>query len=131
MSHFKLQPLTLALLALSSTSVLANTVNSEVRETQQLSTIVVSASGFEQNIKNAPASISVVTAEDLKKKGITSIADALSEVPGVDVRNGQGKTGGLNIQMRGLNQSYTLILIAPAGTPPDPFAPWRFLRPVS
>ncbi len=38
---------------------------------------------------------SVVTAEDLKKKGITNIADALTEVPGVDVRNGQGKTGRL------------------------------------
>ncbi|WP_222851868.1 TonB-dependent receptor plug domain-containing protein, partial [Citrobacter portucalensis] len=52
-----------------------------------------------------------VTADDIKKKGITNIADALSEVPGVDIRNGQGKTGGLNIQMRGLNQAYTLILI--------------------
>ena len=27
------------------------------------------------------------------------------------MRNGQGKTGGLNIQIRGLNQAYTLILI--------------------
>ncbi|UVB01952.1 TonB-dependent receptor [Acinetobacter lwoffii] len=113
MHSFSLRPLTLAILGVTATSTFAETVNETATPTttHQMSTIVVSAAGFEQDIKNAPASISVVTAEELKKKGITSIADALSEVPGVDVRNGQGKTGGLNIQMRGLNQSYTLILI--------------------
>lgn len=113
MHSFSLRPLTLAILGVTATSAFAETVNETATPTttHQMSTIVVSAAGFEQDIKNAPASISVVTAEELKKKGITSIADALSEVPGVDVRNGQGKTGGLNIQMRGLNQSYTLILI--------------------
>ena len=110
MSNFKLHPLSLALIGAIAAPTFASDT-AEKSEPHQLSTIVVSAAGFEQDIKNAPASISVVTAEDLKKKGITSIADALSEVPGVDVRNGQGKTGGLNIQMRGLNQSYTLVLI--------------------
>lgn len=111
MSHFKIKPLAIALFTITTTPAIANTTNSESQNVNQLSTIVISAAGFEQDIKNAPASISVVTAEELKTKGITSIADALKEVPGVDVRNGQGKTGGLNIQMRGLNQSYTLILI--------------------
>lgn len=110
MSKFNLHPLSLALLGAITAPVFAETTT-EDSSTHQLSTIVVSAAGFEQDIKNAPASISVITADDLKKKGITSIADALTEVPGVDVRNGQGKTGGLNIQIRGLNQAYTLILI--------------------
>ena len=47
MSHFKLQPLTLALLAVTSTSVIANTTESEVKNAQQLSTIVVSAEEFQ------------------------------------------------------------------------------------
>ena len=109
MSKFKLQPLTVALFALSSGVTFANSTNEN--NAHQLSTIVVSAAGFEQDLKNAPASISVITSDDLQKKGITSIADALTDIPGIDVRNGQGKTGGLNIQMRGLNQEYTLILI--------------------
>ena len=111
MSHFKLQPLTLALLAVTSTSVVANTTDSEVKNAQQLSTIVVSAAGFEQDIKNAPASISVVTTEDIEKKNATSIADLLADVPGIDVRNGVGKTGGLNVSMRGMKADDTMILI--------------------
>lgn len=111
MSHFKLQPLTLALLAVTSTSVIANTTNSEVKEAQQLSTIVVSAAGFEQDIKNAPASISVVTKEDIEKKNASSIADLLSDVPGIDIRDGIGKTSGLNVKMRGLGNDYSLVLI--------------------
>lgn len=111
MSHFKLQPLTLALLAVTSTSVIANTTESEVKNAQQLSTIVVSAAGFEQDIKNAPASISVITAEDLKNKRINSVADALVDVEGIDISPTAGKTGGLNIRMRGMDSEYTLVLI--------------------
>ena len=112
MRIFKLCPLSLALLGATTSSAFAQQNSStDATAPVQLATIVVSASGFEQDIKNAPASITVITADELEQKGITSIADALSDVPGVDIRNGQGKTGGLNIQMRGLNQAYTLILI--------------------
>lgn len=39
-----------------------------------------------------------------KKKNATSIADLLVDVPGVDVRNGVGKTAGLNVSIRGCKQ---------------------------
>ncbi|CAL63412.1 Putative exogenous ferric siderophore receptor [Herminiimonas arsenicoxydans] len=77
----------------------------------QLKEIVVSASGFEQEIKNAPASITVITREELQSNRVNSIAEALSNVEGVDVTSSVGKTGGLSIQMRGLGSAYTLILI--------------------
>ena len=109
MSKFKLQPLTVALFALSSGVTFANTTNES--SAHQLSTIVVSAAGFEQDIKNAPASISVVTKEDIEKKNATSIADLLSDVPGIDIRSGVGKTSGLNVKMRGLGNDYSLVLI--------------------
>ncbi|MEG0528177.1 MAG: hypothetical protein RR531_11745, partial [Longicatena sp.] len=44
----------------------ANTQTEDSSSTHQLSTIVVSAAGFEQDIKNAPASISVITQEDIR-----------------------------------------------------------------
>lgn len=95
-----------------STSAFADTTAaSENTNTHQLATIVVSAAGFEQDIKNAPASISVVTKEDIEKKNATSIADLLADVPGIDIRDGIGKTSGLNIKMRGLGNEYSLILI--------------------
>ena len=69
MSKFNLHPLSLALLGAITTPVFAETTT-EDSSPHQLSTIVVSAAGFEQDIKNAPASISVITADDLKKKGL-------------------------------------------------------------
>lgn len=110
MSHFNLNPLALALLASFTTHVIANTQNPNTN-VQQLSTIVVSASGFEQSLKDAPASISVISKEDIEKKNATTIADLLVDIPGIDVRNGIGKTSGLNVSIRGMNASDTLILI--------------------
>lgn len=74
-------------------------------------TMVITASGFEQKVTDAPASITVITREDLEQKRVASIADALSDVEGVDVGGSVGKTGGLNISMRGMPSDYTLILI--------------------
>lgn len=136
MRQFTLKPLTFAVLAVASGTTLANTTDN----THQLSTIVVSAAGFEQDIKNAPASISVVTQEDIQKKNATSIADLLADVPGIDVRNGVGKTGGLNVSIRGMDVSDTLILIdgrrqttANAAIMPNGFeeAATSFMPPVS
>ena len=76
-----------------------------------LGTVIVSASGFEQDIKAAPASISVITREDLETRRATSIAEALSTVEGIDVGDSVGKTGGMNISMRGMPSEYTLILV--------------------
>ncbi|MFA5632145.1 MAG: TonB-dependent receptor [Porticoccaceae bacterium] len=76
-----------------------------------LAKMVVSAAGFEQKVTDAPASISVLSEEDLQKKRYANLAQALEDVEGVDVRQGTGKTGGLNISIRGLPSEYTLILI--------------------
>ena len=101
MSKFNLRPLSLALLGLSTSSAFAESSSESSSSTHQLSTIVVSAAGFEQDIKNAPATMTVITAEDLKNKRINSIADALSDVEGVDISPTAGsKTGGLNIRIR-------------------------------
>ncbi|ALM53426.1 TonB-dependent receptor domain-containing protein [Halomonas huangheensis] len=78
---------------------------------ENLDTVVVTASGFEQALVEAPASISVITREELEKKSINSIADALRDAVGVDVGGQVGKTGGRNISIRGMPSEYTLILI--------------------
>nr|WP_163502848.1 TonB-dependent receptor [Halomonas socia] len=80
-------------------------------ESPRLDSIVVTAAGFEQALTDAPASISVVTREELERKRFSNVAEAIADVPGVDVRSGTGKTGGLNIGIRGMPSAYTLILI--------------------
>ena len=69
------------------------------------------ASGFEQELKDAPASISVVTRKELETKNFRDLAEALQGVEGIDVMGGTGKTGGLDISIRGMPSDYTLILI--------------------
>lgn len=73
--------------------------------------IVVTASGYEQKLVDAPASVSVVTREDLQRKPFTSLADALRDIEGIDVGAGQDKNGNISITMRGLPADYTLVLI--------------------
>lgn len=67
MSKFNLHPLSFALFGAMTTSVFAETTASENTNTHQLATIVVSAAGYEQKIIDAPASISVITKEELEK----------------------------------------------------------------
>ena len=76
-----------------------------------LSEVVVSASGFEQKVKDAPASISVISREELQTRQFRDLAEALRGVEGIDVGGGTGKTGGLDISIRGMPSDYTLILI--------------------
>ncbi len=77
----------------------------------QLAPVVVSATGYEQELQQAPASITVITREELEEKRVSSLAEALRGVEGVDVDAAAGKTGGLNISIRGMPSDYTLILI--------------------
>ena len=92
-------------------SVLSSSVAFAAQSPAQLGSTVVSASGFEQKITDAPASISVVSNADLQKKRYSNLAQALDDVEGIDIKQGTGKTGGLNISMRGMPSDYTLILI--------------------
>lgn len=110
--HTKFMRTTLyfTMLAAFASNAWADTAETAEDDTE-LSEIVVTASGHKQKAKNAPASITVVTQAELQEKSYTNLAEALSDVPGVDIRNGVGKTGGLNIQMRGMPSDYTLVLI--------------------
>src|SRR5690554_7275024 len=84
------------------------TLTAQAQETARLENIVVTAAGYEQALREAPASISVVTREELERKSFSNVAEAIADVPGVDVRSGTGKTGGLNVSIRGMPSDYTL-----------------------
>ena len=54
-------------------------------EARNLETVVVTASGFEQALKDAPASITIVTGEELRKRPFRDLTDALRDVEGVAI----------------------------------------------
>lgn len=68
-------------------------------------TLVVTASATEQNVKDAPASISVITQQDLQRKPVQNLKDVLRDVHGVQLTNeGDNRKG---VSIRGLSSSYT------------------------
>lgn len=73
--------------------------------------VTVTAGGFEQEVRRAPASVTLVPRQDLEQRRFATIAEALVDVEGVDVGQDVGKTGGLTISMRGMPSDYTLMLI--------------------
>ncbi|MFC4621839.1 ligand-gated channel protein [Comamonas nitrativorans] len=91
-------------LSLSSTVFAQQTADS----TQVLDAVVVTASGFEQAVEDAPASITVIPRQELEKKAYRDVTDALKDVPGVVVTGGGSSS---DISIRGMAASYTMILV--------------------
>lgn len=71
-------------------------------------TMVVSASGFSQQLRDAPASVTVISADQLQNKPVRDLADAVKDVEGVSVVGAANKQ---DINIRGLPGEYTLILV--------------------
>src|SRR5690606_3716947 len=55
--------------------------------------------------------MTVVTDAKLASQRNASLAEMLADVESIDIGGGVGKTGGLNISVRGMPSDYTLILI--------------------
>lgn len=78
------------------------------QETAELDDVVVTAAGYEQQVQDAPASISVISREDLEGRAYRDITDALRNVPGVTVTGGGSSQ---DISIRGMGAKYTLMLV--------------------
>lgn len=96
---------------LSQSSASTESADSQVENMDKvkLQRSVVTASGYAQDIKDAPASITIIDKEEIMTRPIRDLGDAVQDVPGVYVE--QDKTGQNTISMRGLGSAYTLILI--------------------
>lgn len=70
--------------------------------------MVVTATGFAQKIQNAPASISVISKQQIEDKAYRDVTDALRDVPGVVVTGGGSSS---DISIRGMSSQYTLFLV--------------------
>ncbi|MCT7549944.1 TonB-dependent receptor [Aliarcobacter butzleri] len=92
------------LLAVCSGTLLSANETTTLDEVQ----VVTTAGGYEQNIADAAATISVITKEELENKSYSDVTDVLKNVPGVYV-NGGGSNQSISI--RGMGASYTLYLI--------------------
>ena len=83
-----------------NTTIVANPV--------KLETIVVTAAGYEQDVSKAPASMTVITKEELEARQYNDITDVLRNTPGVVV---SGAGSAQTISIRGMGAGYTLFLV--------------------
>lgn len=74
------------------------------------SDIVISATQTAHNRLSAPASVSVVTREELEKRPVNNLADAVRYLPGVQI-SPSSTYGRKEIKLRGMDSDYTLLLI--------------------
>lgn len=91
--------------ACCATSVVADT---NANASDDVEVIVVTAAGFEQQLKDAPASISVISRDDLSKRFYRDALDAMLDAPGVIITGGGDRQ---DISLRGMGSDYTLILV--------------------
>ncbi|HCW96507.1 MAG TPA: TonB-dependent receptor, partial [Pseudomonas sp.] len=71
---------------------------------------VITATQTAHSELSAPASVSVVTREELDKLPVYSLADAVKYLPGVHI-NPSSTYGRKEIRLRGLDSDYTLLLV--------------------
>ena len=100
---------TLAILPLAAAVSSVFAASQEDAKWNTLETSVVSASGYEQDVRRAPASMSVTTSEELATKPVTDIGSAIGDVPGVEI--GLTKMGNSTVSIRGFDANYTLIMV--------------------
>ncbi|WP_397472655.1 TonB-dependent receptor plug domain-containing protein, partial [Rheinheimera sp.] len=79
------------------------------KQEKALEHIVVTASGNQTTLADAPASISLIDASEIHRQPVKDLVDVLETLPGV---TNQPTSGGRNgIMIRGLNEDYVLRLI--------------------
>lgn len=106
MNPFKIK---LSLLSLSILAALATNAAATEQNTETLDAIVVTASGTKQELRDAPASISVVNQAQLRSHPSNRLENALQDIPGMNVSGSNANR--TDISIRGLPADYTLIMV--------------------
>ncbi len=78
----------------------------------KLDQVVVSATKTEHTIEDVPAVVNVVTREEIERKQVQTVQEALKLLPGVKVNqtsSGWGDKG--KVQIQGMDEGHTLILV--------------------
>lgn len=78
---------------------------------ERLPEVVVTASRVETSTKEEASSITVITADQIKDKQSTTVAEALKGVPGLDVVQSGGPGKLTSVFMRGADSDSTLVML--------------------
>jgi vitamin B12 transporter len=98
-------------------------------DTVRLAPVVVTATRLPTPLAQAPGSITVITGEELRQRGIRMVADAMRLVPGTTVVQSAGPGGLTSVFIRGGESDYVQVLVdgVQANDPGGAFN-WAHLR---
>jgi vitamin B12 transporter len=93
-----------------------------------LETMVITANRTETKEKEVGSSLTVITADEIQKRQVLTVTDALRLVPGLDIVNSGGLGRQSNVYTRGAGSGQTLVLIdmVEMNDPSDPNGAFDF-----
>ena len=80
-------------------------------DAKEAHTIVVTATRSEQQLSEVPASVGVVTGDDIRERRATTMNEALNVVPGVDINTYGGGVGYTNSNAFRINGSEQVLYL--------------------
>lgn len=78
---------------------------------ESLDTLVVTATGYPTNLDDVPASMEVITAEEIQRSAATDITDLLKFHTGLEIGRNGGPGQATSLFMRGTESDHNLIMI--------------------
>jgi iron complex outermembrane receptor protein len=81
------------------------------QKTDTLNEVIVNSSRIDLPFKKNSRTIQLITADDLKKSGVSNVADALQQIAGIDVRRRGTNGTQADLYIRGGSFDQTLLLI--------------------
>jgi vitamin B12 transporter len=91
-------------------SILTFLTFSALGQTSVSDTIVVTASQLPETVESTPASVTVITRQDIDDRAARDLADVLREVPGVTISRTGSPGKATSLFTRGANSTHTLVL---------------------
>lgn len=104
---FRQSPLAILVLSIPVTSLAQDTF----RDTVRTAPVVVTATRSELSRDRVPASVSVLTGEQLRREGIVTVAEALRQVPGVALAQTGSYGTATSLFIRGGESKFTKVLL--------------------
>jgi len=98
------------------------------QEAVELPQVTVTATGIPTEPQKIPAGITIITKQEIQARGDTTLAEALSAVPGLGIVQSGGPGGNASVFIRGTNSEDVLVLIdgVPANDPSIPNGAFNF-----
>ncbi|AMO54528.1 TonB-dependent receptor [Endozoicomonas montiporae] len=103
--------LSLTIAASLSSAAVAQETSQDNESSYMMNQVVVTATKTENNLATAPASMAVISGDELRQQPANSLNDIVKKAVGVESRKDGGRGGREMISIRGMDPKYTMIMV--------------------